>query len=118
MLLFRHHVLRNLLACRRIVQAALDILDRFHHPGFSAYEGQGVSAGDSAARERLASYQVHLPFSLARLPYDRDTGIVACEARACSRAKLASPAPQRFSPLHALAAPAAYIPGKGKQVVR
>lgn len=54
MLLFRHHVLRNLLACGRIGQATLDILDRFHHPGFSAYEGEGVSAGDGAARERLA----------------------------------------------------------------
>jgi hypothetical protein len=26
----------------------MDILDRFHHPGFSAYEGEGVEAGDSA----------------------------------------------------------------------
>ena len=56
MLLFRHHVLRNLLGCGRIGQATLDILDRFHHPGFSAYEGEGVDADDSAARERLASY--------------------------------------------------------------
>jgi hypothetical protein len=83
MLLFRHHVLQNLLACGRIGQATLDILDRFHHPGFSAYEGEGVAAGDSAARERLASY--HAPFSLARLHYDRDAGIVAYEQRASSR---------------------------------
>jgi hypothetical protein len=55
MLLFRHHVLQNLLACGRIGQSTLDILDRFHHPGFSAYEGEGVAAGDSAARKRLAS---------------------------------------------------------------
>jgi hypothetical protein len=54
MLLFRHHALRNLLACGRIGQTTLDILDRFHHPGFSAYEGEGVAADDSAARERLA----------------------------------------------------------------
>jgi hypothetical protein len=49
MLLFRHHLLKNLLACGRIGQATLDILDRFHHPGFSAYEGEGVAAGHSAA---------------------------------------------------------------------
>ena len=60
MLLFRHHVLQNLLACGRLGQATLDILDRFHHPGFSAYEGEGVAPGDSAARERLASYLVNV----------------------------------------------------------
>jgi len=113
MLLFRHHVLQNLLACARIGQATLDILDRFHHPGFSAYEGEGVAAGDSAARERLASYLVHAPFSLARLNYDRDAGIVTYEARASSRSKLPAPAPQRFSPLDALAALTAHIPEKG-----
>jgi hypothetical protein len=81
MLQFRHHVLQNLLACGRIGQATLDILDRFHHPGFSAYEGKSVAPGESAARERLASYLVHAPFSLARLHYDRDAGIVTYEAR-------------------------------------
>jgi hypothetical protein len=54
MLLFRHYVLKNLLASGKIGQATLDILDRFHHPGFSAHEGEGVAPGDSAARERLA----------------------------------------------------------------
>jgi hypothetical protein len=49
MLLFRHHMLQNLLACGRIGQATLDILERFHHPGFSACEGEGVAAGNSAA---------------------------------------------------------------------
>jgi hypothetical protein len=67
MLLFRHHVMNNLLAAGRISQTTVDIIDRFHHPGFSAYPGEGVSAPDSAARERLASYLVHAPFSLARL---------------------------------------------------
>lgn len=44
------------LAAGRISEATLEILDRFHHPGFSAYEGAGVPAGDSAARQRLAPY--------------------------------------------------------------
>jgi hypothetical protein len=46
---------KNLPAAGRISQATVDILDRFHHSGFSACEGEGVSAGDSAAREWLAS---------------------------------------------------------------
>ena len=118
MLLFRHHLLENLLDCGRIGQATLDILDRFHHPGFSAYEGEGVAAGDSAARERLASYMVHAPFSLTRLHYDRDAGIVTYDPRACSRPNPASAAPERFSPLDALAALTSFIPEKGQQTVR
>jgi hypothetical protein len=114
----RHHLLENLLACGRIGQPTLDILDRFHHPGFSAYEGEGVSAGDNAARERLASYLVHPAFSLARLHYDRESGVVTYEARAPSRSHLSSPAPDRFSPLDALAALTAFIPEKGQQIVR
>jgi hypothetical protein len=55
MLLFRHYAIKNLFAAGRISQTAVDILDRFHHPGFPAYEGEGIPANDSAARERLAS---------------------------------------------------------------
>jgi hypothetical protein len=66
MLLYRHHVLKNLLAYGRIGQATRDILDHFHHPGFSAYEGENVAAGDSAAHERLRGGIVSAPFSLAR----------------------------------------------------
>jgi Transposase zinc-binding domain/Putative transposase len=115
MLRFRYHVLRNLLASGQIGQTTLDILDRFHHPGFSAYEGQGVAASDSAARERLASYIIHPAFSLARLHYDRDAGIVTYDPRPSSRSIPSATAPEQFSPLDALAA---LIPEKGQQVVR
>jgi hypothetical protein len=118
MLLFRHHVIKNLLAAGRISQTAVDIIDRFHHPGFSAYEGVGVSAVDSSARERLASYLVHAPFSLARLHYDRHAGAVTYEARASSRSHPSSPAPEQFTPLDALAALTAFIPEKGLQLAR
>jgi len=112
------HVIKNLLAARRISQTSAAILDRFHHPGFSAYEGEGVSAGDSAARERLASYLVHAPFSLARLHYDRDAGVVTYEARSSQRSHLNPPAPKRFSAMDALAALTAFIPEKGLQLAR
>lgn len=112
-LLLRHHVIKNLLTDGPINQAAVDILDRFHHPGFSAYEGQGVSAEDSAARERLASYLVHPPFSLARLHYDRDAGVVTYHPRPPCRRHLSPAARKQFSPLDALAALTALIPEKG-----
>ena len=118
MLLFRHHVIENLLAAGRIGQAVVDILDRFHHPGFSAYEGNRVSPHDSALRERLASYLVHAPFSLARLHYDRDARVVTYDPRPLPRSLLNSDSPQQFSPLDALAALTAFIPEKGLQLVR
>jgi hypothetical protein len=118
MLLFRHHVIKNLLAAGRISQATVDILDRFHHPGFSAYEGNGVSPDDSAARERLASYLLHTPFSLDRLHYGRNAGVVTYDPRTSQHPLLNSPAPQRLSPLDALAALTAFIPEKGLQLAR
>jgi len=86
--------------------------------GFSAYEGEGVSAGESAARERLASYLVHAPFSLARLHYDRDAGTVTYDPRTSQCSCLNPPAPERFSPLDAPAALTAFIPEKGLQLAR
>ena len=117
MLLFRHHVIYNLLAAGRISQATVDILDRFHHTGFSAYEGNRVLPDESASRERLASYLVHAPFSLARFHYDRDAALVAYDPRP-QRPHFDSGSPQRFSPLDALAALTAFIPEKGLQLVR
>ena len=111
-------MIKTLLAAGRISQTTVDILDRFHHPGFSAYEGEGVSAADSAARERLASCLVHAPFSLARLHNDRDAGVVTYHPRASQRSHLNSPAPERISPLDALAALTAFIPEKGLQLAR
>ena len=85
---------------------------------FPPYEGDGVAASDSAARERLASYVIHPAFSLARLHYDRDAGIVAYDPRPSSRLNPSPAAPERFSPLDALAALTAFIPEKRQQVVR
>ena len=86
--------------------------------GFIVEEREGVSAADSAARERLASYLVHAPFSLARLHYDRDAGVVTYDPPVSQRSHLYSPAPERISPLDALAALTAFIPEKGLQLAR
>lgn len=118
MLLFRHRVLNNLLAAGRISQTTIDILDRFHHPGFSACQGEAVAADDSAARERLASYLVHAPGSLARLHYHRNAGVVSYDPRPSCRSYLNPQTSERFTPLDALAALTAFIPEKGQQIVR
>ena len=79
----------------------------------ASYEGEGVAADDSAARERLASYVIHAPFSLARLHYDPEAGIVTYDPRPSSRSNPSPTPAERFSPLDALAALTAHIPAKG-----
>ncbi|NWG11972.1 MAG: transposase [Acidobacteria bacterium] len=116
MRLFRHDVLKNLLAAGRMCQTTIDILDRFHHPGFSAYEGEGVSAGDSAARERLASY---LANALVRLPYRPESDQVICHGSQRERCGDAEAAPARIFPaLDFLASLCTHIPDTGQQLVR
>ena len=61
---------------------------------------------------------VHPAFSLARLHYDRDAGIVTYDRRPSSRSIPSATAPEQFSPLDALIALTAFIPEKGQQVVR
>jgi hypothetical protein len=64
------------------------------------------------------SYLVYAPFSLDRLHYDRDTGIVTYNPRPFQNSHLNLTATQRFSPLDALAALTAFIPEKGLQISR
>ncbi len=63
-------------------------------------------------------YLVHVPFSLDRLHYDRDAGVVTYDPRSSQNSHLNSTAAQRFSPLDALAALTAFIPEKGLQLAR
>ena len=73
MLLFRHKLLKTLLAEEKITQRLVDILLSWRHPGFSVFQGEPVAPGDHEARERLARYCVHPPIALHRLHYDRQT---------------------------------------------
>jgi hypothetical protein len=79
--------------------------------------GRGCLRRRQRRSRRLASYIVHAQFSLARLHYDRDAGIVTYEARTSPRSNLPSRAAECFSPLNVLAALTAHIPEKGLQVV-
>jgi len=70
MLLFRHKLLKTLLAKEKITQRLVDILLSWRHPGFSVFQGDSVSPEDHEARERLARYCVHPHMALDRLRYD------------------------------------------------
>jgi hypothetical protein len=119
MLLFRHKLLKTLLAKEKISQRLVDILLSWRHPGFSVFQGDSVSPDDLEARERLARYCVHPPIALDRLHYDRQTHQVTYAP------KNHVPSPGPDSPRSAtcpaldfLAALCTHIPDAGQQLIR
>jgi len=119
MLLFRHKLLKSLLAKDKISQRLVDILLAWRHPGFSVFQGESVPAGDHASRQRLARYCVHPPMAVDRLHYDRQTRQVTCDPK--SRERGAAPhsaASTRCAALDFLAALCTHIPDAGQQIIR
>jgi len=118
LLLFRHKLLQELLRLEKIYPATIEILDRFRHTGFSAFQGPPVLPGDTAAREKLAVYIARAPLSLDRLSYDGPNGTVDYRPKASpSHPLLADDAPHQ-DPLEVLAALTDHVPNKGQQLVR
>jgi len=76
MQLFRHKVVKALLAREKISPRLVEIMSGWVHPGFSVYQGERVEADDHEARRRLAGYMVRPPLALERLRYRPDTGQV------------------------------------------
>jgi hypothetical protein len=53
-LLFGHKLMSRLLKLEKITATTVEILDRFRHPGFSAFQGSAIRPDDAGAREKLA----------------------------------------------------------------
>jgi Putative transposase len=109
---FRHRLLKVLLSREIISSRMVELLLSWRHPGFSVYQGEPVPPEDTAARERLARYILHAPFSQPRVSYDRAEQTVACESKKKNRGTTVFPA------LDWLAALVTHIPDKGQQLVR
>jgi len=119
MLLFRHKLLKTLLAKEKISQRLVDILLSWRHPGFSVFQGDSVSPDDHQARERLSRYCVHPPIALDRLHYDRQTRKVIYNPKNHDRsADGDSPAAATWPALDFLAALCTHIPDAGQQLIR
>ena len=76
MVLFRHKLIRALLARGKITPRLVDIMQNWRHPGFSVYQGERINPDDHEARRRLAAYMVHPPIALQRLRYRPETAQV------------------------------------------
>ena len=116
---FRHGLLKALLAREIITEQMVELLLSWRHPGFSVYQGQPVQPEDTAARERLARYILHAPFSQERMIYDRSARTVSSEAKKNNGNLKNTPGGATVSPaLDWLAALVTHIPDKGHQLVR
>jgi transposase-like protein len=116
---FRHRLLKALLARQIITEQRVELLLSWRHPGFSVYQGQPVPPEDTAARERLARYILHAPFSQKRMIYDRSARTVACESKKYNGNWQNTPGGITVSPaLDWLAALVTHLPDKGQQLLR
>jgi hypothetical protein len=84
--LFRHKLIRALLAREKISPHLVEIMQNWVHPGFSVCQGQAIAPDDHEARRRLAGYMVHPPIALERLRYRPETRQVIYYGRQRGRA--------------------------------
>jgi len=117
--LFRHKLVKALLAREKISPRLVEIMRNWRHPGFSVYQGERIDPDDHEARQRLAGYMVHPPIALERLRYRPESGQVIYYGRQRERCGDAEPSPARIFPaLDFLAALCTHIPDSGQQLVR
>ena len=117
MQLFRHKLVKALLAREKITPRLVEIMQNWVHPGFSVFQGERIDPDDHQARRRLAGYLVHPPIALERLRYRSETGQVIYYGRQRGPCGDASPA-RIFPALDFLAALCAHIPDTGQQLIR
>jgi hypothetical protein len=117
--LFRHKLVKALLAREKISPRLVKIMRNWRHPGFSVYQGERIDPDNHEARQRLAGYIVHPPIALERLRYRPESAQVIYHGRQRERCGDAEPSPARIFPaLDFLAALCTHIPDSGQQLVR
>jgi hypothetical protein len=117
--LFRHKLVKALLAREKISPRLVEIMQNWRHPGFSVYQGERIDADDHQARRRLTASMVHPPIALERLRYGPESGQVIYYGRQHGRCGDAEASQARIIPaLDFLAALCTHIPDRGQQLVR
>lgn len=119
MQLFRHKLIKALLAREKISPRLVEIMQNWVHPGFSVFQGERIDPDDHQARQRVAGYMVHPPIALERLGYRPETGQVVYYGRQRGPCGDAEASPARiFSALDFLAALCTHVPDRGQQLIR
>jgi hypothetical protein len=74
--IFRHKVLKMLLAKGKITQDMIALLDKWRHTGFNVFAGSRILSRHEKSLENLARYIVRASFSQERMTYNQETGQV------------------------------------------
>jgi len=75
--IFRHKVIKMLLAKGKITREMVAMLSNWRHSGFNVFCGNRISLNDATAMENLARYIIRASFSQERMTYlDHEGGVV------------------------------------------
>jgi hypothetical protein len=109
--IFRHKVLKMLLAKGKITQDMIALLNKWRHTGFNVFAGPRILPRNKTSMQNLARYIIRASFSQERMTYHRDNGQVEYRSKEGSQTKV-------FDALEWLAAMCSHVPNKGEQMVR
>jgi hypothetical protein len=109
--IFRHMVLKMLLAKGKISTDVITLMDKWRHTGFNVFCGRRIFPWQKKSMENLARYIIRASFSQERMTYLRESGQVEYQSKDGSQTKV-------FDALEWIAAMCSHVPGKGEQMVR
>ena len=109
--LFRHKVLRMLLARGRITRELIRMMGGWRHSGFNVYCGPRILPREKKALENLAAYLIRSSFSQQRMEYLADQAQVAYRSKDGKEKKT-------YDALEWMAAMGSHVPERGQQSVR
>ena len=117
--IFRHMVLKMLLAKGKITTDVIALMDRWRHTGFNVFCGPRILPWHKRSMENLARYTIRASFSQERMTYHRESGQVEYRSKDCSRPRSGNGKQTKmFDALEWIAAMCSHVPSKGEQMVR
>jgi hypothetical protein len=109
--IFRHKVLRMLIARGKISREMIAMLSTWRHSGFHVFCGNRIQPKEEEAVENLARYIIRASFSQERMQYLADEGTVIYSAKDGKDRKV-------FDAPEWLAAMCSHVPNRGEQMVQ
>ena len=105
--IFRHKVLKMLVAKGKITQDMIMLLDKWRHSGFNVFFGPRILPRQEKSMETLARYIIRTSFSQERMNYHRETGQVEYWSKDGKETKI-------FDALEWLAAMCSHVSNQGE----
>jgi hypothetical protein len=101
--IFRHKVLKMLMAKGRITVDMITLMDKWCHSGFNVYCGPRILPWQKKSMENLARYIIRASFSQERMTYIPEESKVTYQSKGGKQEKV-------FDPLEWLAAMCSHVP--------